>query len=737
MMRKLKFSVFTSFCLIIVILAITTLIDKIKNTEGIADSIYGSASFTMMWIGFTLLATIYIMKRKLWKMPATFLIHSAFLVILSGAFITHLFGEHGSIHIRKGEALNKFTLKSGEISEFPFIVHLDTFQVSYYLGTSTAQDYVSTIIIADDEQKVSGRISMNNIFSYRNYRFYQSGYDPDEQGVILNIAHDPYGITITYTGYLLLLVGMIAFFFQRTSIFRRLLKQKYTTILAILFCATPLQAENMPQIAPTKVAEELSNLYIFHNGRICPLQTYSYDFVTKIHGKPNYRGRNAEEILAGWIFFPDTWKPETMIKIKGQELKRELGTNQKYVSLLDFANKYGEYKLKHLIADINQGKAVKGKADIIAANEKIGIINSVFTSSALKIFPVKHSDGTIKWYSPNDELPDMDIEKWTFIRKSLDLVAENVVMRQYTKATEIIRKIKEYQIKECGTDVLPANYIFKAEKIYNRISSTRIWAMTCIGVGILFFIYFAWLTAQHRQPSKYITRILSIGIIIAWCYLTCCIILRTIISNHLPLANGFETMQALAWICFALTLFIQRKFILALPFGYLIGGFALLVTMIGQSNPSITSLMPVLNSPLLSIHVMVIMTAYALLAFIMLNGIAAMMLSLSRKDMKIEIKRLQRISQLMLYPAVFLLTTGIFIGAVWANISWGRYWGWDTKEVWALITMMIYALPLHQQSISWFRNPKNFHIYSIMAFLTVLMTYFGVNYFLQGLHSYA
>lgn len=207
-------------------------------------------------------------------------------------------------------------------------------------------------------------------------------------------------------------------------------------------------------------------------------------------------------------------------------------------------------------------------------------------------------------------------------------------------------------------------------------------------------------------------------------------LLRWYIGGRIPLSNGYETMQFLALCIMAFALLMSRRYRQALGFGFLLSGFTLLVSYLGEMNPQITPLMPVLVSPWLSLHVSVIMMSYALFAFILLNGVWA--LCVPR-----EAERLMTYSRLMLYPAVFLLTAGIFIGAVWANVSWGRYWGWDPKEVWALITMLIYALPLHATSLPWFRKPRFFHIYTIAAFLSVLITYFGVNFFLGGMHSYA
>ncbi len=738
-MRKLKISAFACLAIVIVVLAVTTLLDAITGRQGTSAAVYGSVPFSVMWLILALVASAYIFRRRLWKMPATLMIHVAFLVILCGALTTHIFGEQGTMRVRKEAPTPLFILKDGQTAKMPFTVALTDFEIKYYQGTASPEDFISNISILDGGATVAGRVSMNKIFSYRNYRFYQSGYDPDGQGTVLAIAHDPYGIAITYTGYLLLLLSMILFFFQPNSAFRKLLRHKKTAaaVALLAFCALPTTAKNMPKIAPTEVADAFSELYISYNGRICPVGTYAHDFTTKLCGKPTYRGRKASEILAGWIFYPNTWKPEPMIKLKGGRIRQIVGVDSRYAALTDFANKYGEYKLQPYLNDINSGKEVDGKNAIQAANEKISIINSLFTGSSLKIFPLRSPHGKVKWFSPVDELPDnLDFERWSMMRQTLDRLAQCIITKQYGEALEIIEQIKQYQIKECA-GALPTETEFKAELLYNRISPSRIWAMASVCIGLLAFVYYTVRTARQKNVARAVKIVLNVGMIAIWAWLTLCIILRTIISHHLPLSNGFETMQALAWICLLLAFILQKRITFALPFAFIISGMALLVAMMGESNPAVTSLMPVLNSPLLSIHVMVIMIAYALLAFICLSGITALAFSLGKRDMTSEVERLRRNSLIMLYPAVFLLTAGIFIGAVWANVSWGRYWGWDAKEVWALITMLIYAVPLHRQSIGWFASARHFHLYVTLAFLAVLMTYFGANFFLTGLHSYA
>ena len=314
-------------------------------------------------------------------------------------------------------------------------------------------------------------------------------------------------------------------------------------------------------------------------------------------------------------------------------------------------------------------------------------------------------------------------------------MAEQAVQENYNEVLEIASKILKYQKQE-AKGALPSNRVFHAEKQYNTIDYTRPMAMAFATIGIILFFIYVRLWIKDKKPSKKLSVPLCIILVLAILYLGYLIGLRGYISGHLPLTNGYETMQFMAFCTLILTLLLYRRYTLIMPYGFLLTGLTLLVNMMGQSNPQITLLMPVLASPLLSIHVCVIMLAYSLLAFCLFNGITAILLPKTPLYDK-QIGQLTRMSRLMLYPALFCLTAGIFIGAIWANVSWGRYWGWDPKEVWALITMMIYAIPLHQASVPFIRKPKWFHLYMIFAFLSVLFTYFGVNFLLGGMHSYA
>lgn len=740
--RLFKYLSFGCIGLLILILICATILEKNQGSAFAIRYIYNSPTFIILWSIATISSFIYLLKNKLYKQRITFLLHCSLILILAGALTTHFFGVQGSIHLRQDEPqpTNEYILHNGYRQTFPFQISLKEFHVSYYPGTVAPMDFVSTISVTDTNgKKQEANISMNNIYSHQHYRFYQSKYDKDEKGTTLSVSYDPYGISITYTGYALLLISIIIYFFQKDSRFRTLLRNpllRNAGIICFLFFYpyAHIQSANAPKALPKHVAEEFGNLYVYYNDRICPLQTLAKDFTTKLYGKPRYKGLTPEQVLTGWFFFYDDWKKEEMIRIQSKEVQNLLDTDKDYVCLIDFFGNEG-YKLKDALQkDINNKK----RTEIETANEKFSLISMVSTGSMLKIYPYREAEGNIlQWYSLVDRLPyEMLNEQRLFINGSMNYIAEKIAQKDYGQVTGLLEKVKKYQQKELGIDA-PSPTRFKAEKIYNLLHYNKIIAIACITLGLLTFIYYCRLMIMQSIPNVLLRRVLSVLLGITFIYLCIIILLRGYVGNHLPISNGFETMQFMAWCTLVLTILLQRKFIMAVPFGFLLCGLTLMVSMLGESNPQVTQLMPVLQSPLLSIHVVVIMIAYSLLAFAMLNGITAVILHRSSKDCRQQIERLQIISQIILFPAVFLLAIGIFVGAVWANVSWGRYWGWDPKEVWALITMLVYASTLHPSSLPWFHKPMFFHVFCIIAFLTVLTTYFGVNFLLGGMHSYA
>lgn len=748
-MKLLKRTAFSLLGILLLILTIATILEKIYGTDFVNEYIYSSVPFVILWGVTAITSLLYIIKSKLHRQPVIFLLHLSLLFILAGAFTTWIYGEQGTMRVRQGEQQTSFTDSKGISHQLPFSITLNQFEIIYYKGTLAPMDFISHISVADKDchRQIQGKVSMNHIFSYQHYRFYQSGYSEDNEGSVFSVSHDPYGIGITYAGYTLLLLSTVFFFFSPQSRFRQLLKSpllhRSLTVILLLFAfslnSNFLKANSpSPKVLPREVAEHFGDLYILYNNRICPLQTFARDFTIKLYGSSSYKGLTPEEVLTGWLFYYDSWKNEPIIRIKSNEARKLLKIEGNYARLKDYISTINEYKLEKMMNHIRSGEQVTDKRGIEEADEKFNIINLVCTGAMMKIFPCRNIAGkTLEWYSQSDQLPqDMDNDKWVFIRKSMSYVNEMIVMKKYNDACLLLEKIKKYQQKECD-GLLPADNKFKAEKIYNQFDYSKSVAMACICIGLICFIYYCHCMASQKRTSRKAIIILNILLWIVFTYLSAAICLRGYVSNHLPLSNGFETMQFMAWCTLLLTFLLQRKFAMLLPFGFLLCGLTLMVSMLGESNPQITQLMPVLQSPLLSIHVVVIMIAYSLLAFIMLNGVTAVILHQSQKECKEQIERLQIISQIILYPAIFLLAIGIFIGAVWANVSWGRYWGWDPKEVWALITMLVYALALHPRSLPWFHRTMFFHVFCITAFITVLITYFGVNFLLGGMHSYA
>ena len=748
-MKLLKRTAFSLLGILLLILTIATILEKIYGTDFVNEYIYSSVPFVILWGVTAITSLLYIIKSKLHRQPVIFLLHLSLLFILAGAFTTWIYGEQGTMRVRQGEQQTSFTDSKGISHQLPFSITLNQFEIIYYKGTLAPMDFISHISVADKDchRQIQGKVSMNHIFSYQHYRFYQSGYSEDNEGSVFSVSHDPYGIGITYAGYTLLLLSTVFFFFSPQSRFRQLLKSpllhRSLTVILLLFAfslnSNFLKANSpSPKVLPREVAEHFGDLYILYNNRICPLQTFARDFTIKLYGSSSYKGLTPEEVLTGWLFYYDSWKNEPIIRIKSNEARKLLEIEGNYARLKDYISTINEYKLEKMMNHIRSGEQVTDKRGIEEADEKFNIINLVCTGAMMKIFPCRNIAGkTLEWYSQSDQLPqDMDNDKCVFIRKSMSYVNEMIVMKKYNDACLLLEKIKKYQQKECD-GLLPADNKFKAEKIYNQFDYSKSVAMACICIGLICFIYYCHCMASQKRTSRKAIIILNILLWIVFTYLSAAICLRGYVSNHLPLSNGFETMQFMAWCTLLLTFLLQRKFAMLLPFGFLLCGLTLMVSMLGESNPQITQLMPVLQSPLLSIHVVVIMIAYSLLAFIMLNGVTAVILHQSQKECKEQIERLQIISQIILYPAIFLLAIGIFIGAVWANVSWGRYWGWDPKEVWALITMLVYALALHPRSLPWFHRTMFFHVFCITAFITVLITYFGVNFLLGGMHSYA
>ena len=494
------------------------------------------------------------------------------------------------------------------------------------------------------------------------------------------------------------------------------------------------QGSASPKVLPKGIAAEFGKLYVLYQGRICPLQTLASDFSAKLYGTSGVKELTDEQVLTGWMFYGTSWRNIPM----------------------------------H-----NREKAVD-------AMDKETTVKALYSGDLLKIYPLRDSAGRLGWYSRSDRLPEGIVdEEWLFVRKSMDYIFELVLNREYSKLSESLGKLRRFQENKMGESLPPA-YRIKAERVYNALPPLFPIAGTFLIVGLVMLAVAmrrmirgnssSTMTGKKCDPG--IFKI--VGIVAAFVFflvLTIVLGLIWIASGHIPFSNGAETMLTIAWTAMFASVLSFRRFSIMLPFGIIVASLATLVSAMGNANPAVTQLMPVLSSPLLSIHVSLMMLSYTVLAIIMVNGICGLVASLrstSVSDLVLEpvegtvfdhrspalrqaqgpdwntahgprsaSAKMARMSEALMYPALFFLGSGIIAGSIWANVSWGCYWNWDPKETWALITFLIASLGVHRTRLPFLRSPRAYHIYTLILSASVLFTYFGVNYLLGGMHSYA
>jgi len=743
-MRKAKIII---MALISLVLATGTIIEKLHNNTYATEHIYGAWWFYLLLALVAIGAIHSIISERLWSKPWNLLAYAGVVVILVGGALTATTGMHGSITLHPGVATSTYTTDKGDEAQLPFAITLDHFEMVPYTGTHSPMDFESHIIV-DGEDVV---ISMNNIYRREGYRFYQEDYD-DEGTSILSVSHDPMGIGVTYAGYIMLVLGLISIFSSPRSGFRQLLhKSTAVALLMILLAPTAAQAEKIPQSLPRSTAEKMGHIHILYKGRICPLQTFAKDFTTKLTGGATYKGLSSEQVLSGWLFYFTDWMEEPCIKVKGDDVRQLLGIEGKRTTFANLTVHHEEFEKPH-----PESKNMR------AVNEKYNLVKMLASGKLLKIYPIygevpkgnatgmmgmmgvmiptdstsadNATSGTppsksseLHWYAQNDVLPvEIADDEYLFVRKQHSYCQELCIIGDYASLEEVFAKTLTFQQKK-ASDALPSASRLRAERLYNSLTTGKWLAMVAITLGLIFFAIS--LYRDPKQKGRTIFDHVGIALVsILTMFLLLIIVLRWIAGGHAPMAGGFDSMNLMTITIGIIGMLTAQRYRMAPAIALLTMGFCQLVAMMSGSNPPVTNLMPVLNSPLLTLHVTVIMISYALFFFVMLNGVAGLIVK-NRSD------EMRRVSLLMLYPAVSLLAIGIIIGAVWANISWGNYWSWDPKEVWALITLIVYLYPLSTVNAE---KPDNrlFHIYCVVAFLSVIITYFGVNLILGGIHAY-
>ena len=749
--------IFILYILVLVCMAAATIVEKSQGTDYAHAHYYGAWWFILIWAVLAALGAFYIIKRKV-KCASTLALHLSFIIILAGALLTHISAKRGIIHLRIGQPTDTYMAQDEEQGmkeeKLPFSLCLQKFEAKMHDGTNAVADYSSKFTVIDGDDKSEGEVSMNNIYSHRSYRLYQSSYDEDGKGSVLAINADPYGIPVTYTGYALLFISLVWMLFDPKGGYRKLLKspllKKGALITALILSMGNIQTLHAESatgnlqnaVLPKETAEKFGELHILYNDRICPVQTFALDFCKKIYGARSYQGLTAEQVLSGWVFYGNTWANEPFIKIKSGEMKTAMNLPD-YASLNTFFNReMGGYTIGQYVQEYYNGQQDKFHQQAADIDDKIRIIMELREGVSLKVLPYTFTKnvkatkdhpfikaGTTTWFSPVDKLPQaVEHQHALYIRNVFSLLNGDVKAGNTSRVNEFFVKMKKYQEVSSGNS-LPTATQYKAERINNAFPFATILFMANLTLGFIALFYTIYRMTKKRE-IKVLNIALPILLGVSFLTLTFGLALRWIISGNIPMSNGYESMLTVAWFVMLISILMQLRIRIVMVFGFLISGFFLLVSHINQMDPAIGQMMPVLNSPLLSIHVSIIMMSYALLSLTFICGIMGICLRSHGEE-------LQALSRIFLYPALTTMGFGIFIGAIWANVSWGNYWSWDSKETWALITFMIYAVVVHTQSLPVFRKPLVYHIYITLAFMSIAMTYFGVNYFLTGMHSYA
>lgn len=749
--------IFILYILVLVCMAAATIVEKSQGTDYAHAHYYGAWWFILIWAVLAALGAFYIIKRKV-KCASTLALHLSFIIILAGALLTHISAKRGMIHLRIGQPTDTYMAQDEEQGmkeeKLPFSLCLQKFEAKMHDGTNAAADYSSKFTVIDGDDKSEGEVSMNNIYSHRSYRLYQSSYDEDGKGSVLAINADPFGIPVTYTGYALLFISLVWMLFDPKGGYRKLLKspllKKGALMIALILSMANIQTLHAESatgnlqnaVLPKETAEKFGELHILYNDRICPVQTFALDFCKKIYGARSYQGLTAEQVLSGWVFYGNTWANEPFIKIKSGEMKTAMNLPD-HASLNTFFNReMGGYTIGPYVQEYYNGQQDKFHQQAADIDGKIQIIMELREGISLKVLPYTFTKnvkatkdhsfikaGTTTWFSPVDKLPQaVEQQHALYIRNVFSLLNGDVKAGNTSRVNEFFVKMKKYQEVSSGNS-LPTATQYKAERINNAFPFATILFMANLTLGFIALFYTIYRMTKKRE-IKVLNIALPILLGVSFLALTFGLALRWIISGNVPMSNGYESMLTVAWFVMLISILMQLRIRIVMVFGFLISGFFLLVSHINQMDPAIGQMMPVLNSPLLSIHVSIIMMSYALLSLTFICGIMGICLRSHGEE-------LQALSRLFLYPALTTMGFGIFIGAIWANVSWGNYWSWDSKETWALITFMIYAVVVHTQSLPVFRKPLVYHIYITLAFLSIAMTYFGVNYFLTGMHSYA
>ena len=775
MKAKLE-KIFSSFVTTIVLLliyafglAVATFIEKYHGTAVAKTIVYYSPLFFflqfLLVVNFVVVVIKYhFLKQGKWGFILT---HFAFIVILLGALTSFLFSQEGILHLREGETSNQIAVQSAGktvIHTLPFSVELKKFTLTRYPGSASPSSYESEVIVHVDGQKQEARIFMNNVLDIKGYRFFQASYDQDEQGTILSVNSDVAGRNITYTGYLLLVIGLVFCFVGKDSRFMRQSRRlkelrkiaKMTIILLSLVNVYPMMAKEdtaylLETVQKYKVSPEHAERFgalpvQSSSGRMMPINTFSSEILRKLHKSDKIGNLNSDQFLLSLLAMPDMWMRVPFIALSNPELANYYDLTDGECAYIQVFDSNGNYKLQEKLEEAyNKMPALRTRfdKDLMKLDEQLNIFHQLINYQMLNIFP-KEDDPNQKWYAPGDDLSIFSGKDSMFVSRILGWylseVQEGLKSGNWSKADEIVGMIDTYQQAKNKTLDISKERI-QVELKYNKMEIFRYCKIGYLVLGGLLLVFSFIMLFRQNRWMKAVIWLLGIGVLIVFHYHMYGMGMRWYIGGYAPWSNSYETMVYVAWATvFAGLLFVRRSTI-TFALATLFGGIILFVSSLNWMDPEINPLVPVLKSPWLMFHVAVIVAAYGFFGISCLIGLTNMvMMSIVGKRneviLKARITELSIVNEMSLWIGLALMTIGTFLGAVWANESWGRYWGWDPKETWALITMVVYAIVTHLHLVKRWNNTWLFNLLSVVAFASVLMTFFGVNYFLSGMHSY-
>ena len=687
---------------------------------------------------------------------------NAFIFNLTGGNKTatvYLWDREGEKNATASCEIDGSTLElsyGSKLTDLPFAIKLNKFILERYPGSSSPSGYKSDVLLLDKNNNVEKpfMIFMNNILKYKGYRFYQSSFDRDEKGTVLSVNHDMAGMLVTYTGYTLLFIFIILSLLNKKSAFYTItagnwnsVLRKITPFLILFLFLAGFTDANAQKLVPDKsVAGEFGKVLVQdQKGRTKPLFTLSNDILRKVTRENEFEGLTSMQVFLGLYFDFNNWKDVPLIRISNSDIQKKLGIKGKFASFTDLVSLEGggAYKIADEVNNAySKAPAERSKTDkeMMKIDERVNIVYMIFKGEFMKLFPLK--DGTVDWGTPQDAIHKSTIkEDSLYLKTIIPELSDALQTNNIAKVRQISGSISGYQNK-FSKYALPSRSKTNAELLYYRMGIFEKLFPFYATIGLIMLIGLITMVIRGKKETSVFVRVLGWLLFAGFLFHTLGLALRWYIAGHSPMSNGYESMIFISWATLLAGFIFSRKSAFALSATAVLASMTLMVAHLSFMDPEITNLVPVLKSYWLTLHVSVITGSYGFLGLGAILGLITLILiSLSndsnRERIAKTIDELTVINFKTLTLGLYFLTIGTFLGAVWANESWGRYWGWDPKETWSLITIIVYSIVIHSRKIPGMKDIFTFNLISLFAFSSVLMTYFGVNYYLSGMHSYA